>query len=100
MGDSMVRSTAECCTSNTMCDPALIVPTAPSPYFGTVDILPGLILDTDTSDYINIKPSGKSTVNMFNGVNFHQISVRTFQAKFQEGLTVQVSVHNDVKKAK
>ena len=42
----MLRSEEDCCAS--MCDPALINPTNPSPWFGTVDALPDLILATGT----------------------------------------------------
>merc|ERR1711874_795547 len=58
----------DCCTDASLCDPTTIIQESPeSPYFGTVDVLPGLITKKDKSVFKKSKKAGAGTVQMWQG---------------------------------
>merc|ERR1719184_81279 len=93
----------DCCTDASLCDPTTLVQDPPeSPYFGTVDVLPGLITKKDKSSFKKSKSAGKGTVQMWQGDSLQETSATLFNARFKDGLSVSIAVNAKIssKKAK
>merc|ERR1719435_884090 len=92
----VVRS-EDCCSTSTLCEPTAFHPTKEPPFFGTVDVFPGLITNKDKSDFKKSKKSGKGSVEMWQGESLQETAVTKFKAQFKDGLSVTVAVHEKIK---